>query len=437
MSNLIDALPVDTLKALAKRYLKLKKDRGDEPVALMSIQEDLARAAGHRDMHAAQDYWNRKNGLVESTQAAVDILGTGQDNTHEGKFVRAAADRMAQLHGWFSVDALVNDCLRREAKERENGASNASDTAPLVAEKVREAIQDPRYFKTHDGLVTTTAWLDGQRNLAHMAVRHDRAMSISLAQTQRMSAMTDEQVQAVIESCKSDAIIAIESGNGAGKSFVMREVADAYLQAGWKVMATAWSWAGSKVAGESMGVDQSMSIALAAMIGRATKDKEATPFNEPTLVILDSAEVVPSAEMASLAKVAFEALVPVKIVVVGDPANARPHNALAVVCQNARKLALTEGRGHTFVANQEEAIFDGEARAFSLSDKEKAARGVDPAILGRAFLQVMNDPDTTWRDRPFKEFSDAMAARAAELDEAARGARPSKQGKGPGRRGIR
>jgi hypothetical protein len=48
-----------TFKTLAKRYRKIlaaKKDNQPVP-SLMQIQEDLVRAMGHKDMHAAQAFW--------------------------------------------------------------------------------------------------------------------------------------------------------------------------------------------------------------------------------------------------------------------------------------------------------------------------------------------------------------------------------------------
>lgn len=67
-----------------------------------------------------------------------------------------------------------------------------------------------------------------------------------------------------------------------------------------------------------------------------------------------------------------------------------------------------------------------------LDEGQKAARSVDPSILGRAFLQVLNDPTTHWNNRPFIEFSQAMAERSAKLDAAQK--RPGgPSGRRPGR----
>ena len=62
-----------TFKNLAKRYRKIlaaKKDNQPVP-SLMQIQEDLVRAMGHKDMHAAQAFWEN----MEDDDPMVDERG--------------------------------------------------------------------------------------------------------------------------------------------------------------------------------------------------------------------------------------------------------------------------------------------------------------------------------------------------------------------------
>lgn len=61
------------LKTLAKRYRKIlaaKKDNQSVP-SLMQIQEDLVRALGHKDMHAAQAFW----AALEDNESSFDERG--------------------------------------------------------------------------------------------------------------------------------------------------------------------------------------------------------------------------------------------------------------------------------------------------------------------------------------------------------------------------
>lgn len=61
MTDLFSKIDEDTLKQLAKRYHKVlaqRNNNGVEIPSLMEIQENLARAVGHKNMHAAQAYWD-------------------------------------------------------------------------------------------------------------------------------------------------------------------------------------------------------------------------------------------------------------------------------------------------------------------------------------------------------------------------------------------
>lgn len=88
---LIDTLSEAILKALAKRYLKVLQQKDPTTNAtLMSVQEDLARAAGHKDMHAAQAYWDKQ---APTAQTVPVLAATGEpadqaaSEQHDGDFV--------------------------------------------------------------------------------------------------------------------------------------------------------------------------------------------------------------------------------------------------------------------------------------------------------------------------------------------------------------
>lgn len=42
--------------------------------------------------------------------------------------------------------------------------------------------------------------------------------------------------------------------------------------------------------------------------------------------------------------------------------------------------------------------------------------GTRYSVFGQAFIETLERPDKAWHDLPFKDFSDAVAVRAAELD---------------------
>ena len=71
MTDLFSKIDEDTLKQLAKRYHKVlvqRNNNGAEIPSLMEIQENLARAVGHKNMHAAQAYWDTHKNRNRNTQ---------------------------------------------------------------------------------------------------------------------------------------------------------------------------------------------------------------------------------------------------------------------------------------------------------------------------------------------------------------------------------
>lgn len=72
MKNLIDSIDETVFKALAKNQLKiLKKKNPASTFTLMSVQEDLARAVGHANMHEAKKHWEKP--AVAAMDAPIQI----------------------------------------------------------------------------------------------------------------------------------------------------------------------------------------------------------------------------------------------------------------------------------------------------------------------------------------------------------------------------
>lgn len=252
--------------------------------------------------------------------------------------------------------------------------------------------------------------------------------------------------------CGEAAVTLIQANAGAGRSFVMEAAAGAHRHAGWRVITTALSWQASLVAAQILRVNHSEdAVALGPLLERTEKE----PLSEPTLIVLDGVDQAPAQMVAALVAMAARADAPVKVLALGDPAGSYPGmSGLAALARNAPTFNISIDRRAR--PENEQVVFVEQAEAGSLprpvvgelsvpaqhaeadgvgmtlDEGQKAARAVDPAILGRAFLQVLNDPTTHWNDRPFLEFSQAMAERAAELDAAQK--RPGgPSGRRPGR----
>lgn len=500
MTTLIDTLPVSVLNALAKRYLKILKTREpDGNASLMSLQEDLARAAGHRDMHAAQTYWEQQiktdassvapqalNELVarveeaaedegwnnkhpcmialaqlktESTSAATrrDLKPQGNENGQEEKpnpgiiALQEAGAKLACARGQFFTEGLI---VAAQKLINVGGGSATEAEYKMQRKMLREMLGNIESLVLLDNdSLTTRDWLAGQHNLAKLSVRKDAGMRVdvdvdptwSWARQAAVKNACGDSAVIVVQADESLAGINVRVGND--KSSFVQTVAQAHERAGWNVVATASSWQESLGLARVLGKRNSEdAVAMDPLLKRAEK----TPLNTPTLIVVDCAERASAQTMAALVAMAAQADALVRVMVLGDPGvSFLGVSGLAAASRNAPVFTLT-GKAHratsmdgVVLVEQAEAgglpepvpgemtvprhLAAGAEDALVLGEAQKAARGVDPAILGRAFLQVMNDPTTQWRDRPFHEFSTAMATRAAELDDATKNPGPARR----------
>lgn len=137
--------------------------------------------------------------------------------------------------------------------------------------------------------------------------------------------ITDEQKQAVIDSTLTDFRVSpIEGAAGAGKSFTMDAVKNAYMRSGYKVMGAALSWNASAVLSSSAGIDDC--VAIEGLVRRMeNNDKESVNFfRQKTLLIVDEAGLVGTKHMAALLKYTKESEHPVKVILTGDSQQLNP-----------------------------------------------------------------------------------------------------------------
>jgi hypothetical protein len=140
--------------------------------------------------------------------------------------------------------------------------------------------------------------------------------------------ISEEQSTAVWESaCTNRRVSVIEGTAGAGKSFTMAAMKEAYIASGYEVTGAALSWTAAKVLEESTGLKGCKAIeGLLNEIDKAKKQK-IDYFRKPTVLIIDEAGLVGTMHMYRLLKETFEANVPVKVILTGDSMQLNPVDA--------------------------------------------------------------------------------------------------------------
>lgn len=142
--------------------------------------------------------------------------------------------------------------------------------------------------------------------------------------------ISDEQVDALIAATLSDKRVPVIEGTaGAGKSFTMKSVYEAYMAMGYDVMGAALGWSAAKVLSGSTGLPEKSCRALAGFLG-SLKRAEARGtqfFTRPTLIIVDEAGMVGTRFMHDLLAITRRSRYPVKIVLTGDSLQVAPVDA--------------------------------------------------------------------------------------------------------------
>lgn len=152
--------------------------------------------------------------------------------------------------------------------------------------------------------------------------------------------ISDEQVDAVIAATLADSkddqgkptsrrITVIEGTAGAGKSFTMKSVCEAYMAMGYEVMGAALGWSAAKVLSSSTGLPNKSCRAMEGFLRsmRRAQSSGAEFFMRPTLIIVDEAGMVGTRHMHDLLDMTRRSRFPVKIVLTGDSLQVAPVDA--------------------------------------------------------------------------------------------------------------
>lgn len=131
--------------------------------------------------------------------------------------------------------------------------------------------------------------------------------------------ISEEQTEAVYECVyKKERISIVEGVAGAGKSFTMEVVKEAYEKSGYAIMGTALSWNAAGVLRGSAKIDKCEAIeGLVRKIESTNRDGKEY-FNGDTLLIVDEAGLIGVKHMAKLLKLTGDSKHKVKVVLTGD-----------------------------------------------------------------------------------------------------------------------
>lgn len=131
--------------------------------------------------------------------------------------------------------------------------------------------------------------------------------------------ISEEQTEAVYECVNVNRRISIVEGvAGAGKSFTMEVVKEAFEKSGYAVMGTALSWNAAGVLRGSAKIDVSKAIEGFIADMEKSKQKGEEFFERDTLLIVDEAGLVGIKHMAKLLQLTGESKHKVKVVITGD-----------------------------------------------------------------------------------------------------------------------
>lgn len=142
--------------------------------------------------------------------------------------------------------------------------------------------------------------------------------------------ISDEQVRAVIVATRDVRRVAVIEGTaGAGKSFTMKSVCEAYMAMGYDVMGAALGWSAAKVLSGSTGLPEKSCKAMTGFLNsmRRAANARAEFFSRPTLIIVDEAGMVGTRYMHDLFEMTRRSKFDVKIVLTGDSLQVAPVDA--------------------------------------------------------------------------------------------------------------
>lgn len=262
----------------------------------------------------AEAFGQRKGEEIEIqvrriVEDAVQRVSSSSAVFNDGRVVQAAL-RIAQNPGEFANTTLEHPRFRG-----------------LVEHTVAEY---PLVMIGATRTLTTQHMLEAERRMLALACNEssqhilDEDKVRAAIQTKR--GISEEQIAATIAATRSaQDVTVIEGTAGAGKSFTMEAICNAYESSGYEVMGTAISWIASTVLGQSAKIKNCRALTgLLNDMEASAKKPRSEFFNRPTLLVVDEAGMVGTEQMAKLLGYCAASRYPVKTVLTGDSLQVMP-----------------------------------------------------------------------------------------------------------------
>lgn len=251
------------------------------------------------------------------------------------------------------------------------------------------AIGDSGYFTTEE-ISTREKMLLGYAGVE----TNEHMLNKKIVDTaiQSKKGISDEQTDSVIASCLSNKRVTVVEGTaGAGKSFTMEAIKEAYIGSGYDVMGTALSWNAAKILESSAGLPNCISIE--SFVSAMLKAREAGTeyFRKPTLIIVDEAGLVGTRHMFHLLEETHKSKVKIKVVLTGDSLQLNPVDAGNTL------QAIVEFHGTSrinTIRRQKQASHRASVLRFS---ERQAGKGLYPFLHQEAIIFGDNNEDVIHR----------------------------------------
>lgn len=243
----------------------------------------------------------------------------------------AAGDKMIEVRAVVSVaNAMGFEVYGAGLSWNRQGATGLSDDQVGAPEEFVQAIDDSQ-AQGQDWFVKPTLFLsdDWDDPVAKELIERAKNSSQPVVMAPR-TGISDEQAEAVIAATRTkERATVIEGKAGAGKSFTMKSVYEAYTAMGYDVMGAALGWSAAKVLSGSTGLPEKSCRALAGFLNslKRAEARGAQFFTRPTLIIVDEAGMVGTRFMYDLLSITRRSHHPVKIILTGDSLQVAPVDA--------------------------------------------------------------------------------------------------------------
>jgi conjugative relaxase-like TrwC/TraI family protein len=322
----VDGVPEQVIEGWSKRTQQIKAAAGVEDTSDLSrgqhskavIETRVAKAEISRA--ELLENWEAEGKLLgwDAAQAAA-LVGQGRaveqvdinlavQNTVQRVFFGESVASEAQF-----MSTLTKEIAAAGGGAREIGLARIA-AEPFLLQLTVEAGGESKYttreiLTEETQMVELAKEIDGSHRLNQQAVEDAIAAQVGIS---------PEQARAVRWATLGDRRLSIVEGSaGAGKSFTMAAVMDAYRQSGYEIHGLALAWAAAQ------NLEQATKEKATAIAGFLSKiDSGEIRLNEKSLILIDEAGMVGSSQFQRILAAASEA--GAKVIATGDSKQLAP-----------------------------------------------------------------------------------------------------------------